>query len=50
MPTLSKLSKDAFNTEQAAFEYLEATLLARWRYLPALRRNRPCNQAWRPEW
>ncbi len=26
MPTLSKLTKDAFHTEQAAFEYLEATL------------------------
>jgi transposase-like protein len=26
MPTLSKLTKEAFHTEQAAFEYLEATL------------------------
>ena len=34
MPTLSKLTKDAFHSETAAFEYLEATCGPMARFAP----------------
>ena len=45
MPTLSKLTKTAFHSEAAAFEYLEATLWPSWGCLPALWHRRQRDQA-----